>query len=79
MSRKIERRPTRRPTTDSDGKLGLTFSGAIVILSLLKDTSDTLPPLKTAAVGALALLETLKVSFRLTIIKGISLIFAKAS
>ena len=69
MSPKNVRHPTRRPTTDSNG-LGLTISGALVILSLLKETADALSPLKSAAAGALVLLETVKVSFRSMTLKG---------
>jgi hypothetical protein len=60
MTRKDERRPTRQPTTDSNG-VGLTIDGALVILSLLKETSEALPPLKAVSAGALALLESVKV------------------
>ena len=79
MSHKIEKQlaTSTRPTTDSN-RLGLTSNGALVILSLLKDTSDALPPLKTAVAGALALFETAKVSFRLMAIKGISFRFSIA-
>ena len=44
----------------------LTISGAIAILSLVKETADGLPPLKIVAAGALGILECVKVGCHYT-------------
>ena len=61
MSPKNNGQPGSRPAINSSGS-GVTISGAIVILSLLKDAADAVPPLNTVAAVALALLESVKVN-----------------
>src|SRR6201986_165689 len=57
----MSREPRRQNSVDPDG-LGLTVDGALVILSLLKESSDAFPPLKAAASVTLGLLDSVQVS-----------------
>lgn len=61
MSRKSNLK--EKSSTRSD-QLGLTTNGALVVLSLIKDTTDAFPPLKSTAAIAVGLLESVKVSVR---------------
>lgn len=62
MPQKPERKLSVLSTisTISEGT-GVTQNGAIVILSLVKETSDVFPPLKSVAAFALSIVEGVKV------------------
>jgi hypothetical protein len=52
----------RSSTKEPSDNLGMTVVGAIAILSLVKETTDVFPPLKSAAAIVLGILDSVKVS-----------------
>jgi hypothetical protein len=55
--------PTKQsPAKEPSDNLRMTADGAIAILSLVKETTDVFPPLKSAAAIVLGILDSVKVS-----------------
>lgn len=55
----MPKKPERQSSTSSS-LYGISANGAVVVLSLIKETTDVFPPLKSAAAIALALVEGVK-------------------